>query len=149
LHSTARRNRLAGLWGTVHLCRKSYGFRTTVLNGENRLQRREHIRYVVHALVDIMRWDKGILPSGQGFTRDINSNGMFIYSDSEPRAQGHIEVEVSFPSLGEAYANLRMRTQSLIIRLEPPPSPEEQHGFASLTRSCKLHEGTTPLKRGT
>jgi hypothetical protein len=113
------------------------------------LQRGEHNRYVVHTLVDILRWDKGILHSGQGFTRDINSNGMFIYSDPDPRAQVDIEVEVSFPSLGEAHANLRMRTQSSIIRVEPPPSPEEQHGFAILNRSYKLHEGTIPLKRGT
>jgi hypothetical protein len=59
---------------------------------------------------------KGILYPGQGFTRDINSKGIFIYSDLEPPAKGGVEVEVSFPSLGEADANLRMRVQSFMTR---------------------------------
>jgi hypothetical protein len=79
-----------------------------------------------------MRRDKGILHSRQDFARDIDSKGMFIYSDSEPREQGNIEVEVSFPSLGEADVNLKMRTHSLVIWVEPSPSSEEQHGFAIL-----------------
>ena len=148
MRPTVRRNSLAGIWGTVHLRRKGDGFRTTVWNGENRLERRERNRYVVHALVDIMRRDKGILHSGQDFARDIDSKGMFIYSDSEPREQGNIEVEVSFPSLGEADVNLKMRTHSLVIWVEPSPSSEEQHGFAILNRTYKLHEGTIPFKRG-
>jgi hypothetical protein len=149
LRSTSCRNRLHGSWGNGPSLQEELRISGNCLEWSKHLERRVQIRFFVHALEDIMWMGKGILHRGQGFTRDINSNGMFIYSDSEPRAQGDIEVEASFPSLGEAHANLRIRTQSLIIRREPPPSPEEQRGFAILNRSYKLHERTIPLKRET
>jgi HSP20 family molecular chaperone IbpA len=108
-----------------------------------------HARSFVHALVKIMWTDKGILHGGHGFMRDMKSKGIFVYSDSEPPAKGRAEVEASFPFFGEADANVRLRPQSLMIRVEPPPNPEEQDGFAILNRSYKLSEGTVPLKRRT
>ena len=108
-----------------------------------------HTRDFVYALEDIMWRDKGIQHRGQGFRRDIKSRGIFVYSDSEPPAKGRAEVEASFPFFGEADANLRLRLQSLMIRVERPPNPEERDGFAILNRSYKLREGTVPLKRGT
>jgi hypothetical protein len=108
-----------------------------------------HTRDFVYALEDIMWMDKGILHRGQGFTRHVSSKEIFIYSDPDPPAKGGVEVEVSFPSPGDRDANLRMRAQSLIIRVESPSSPEEQHRFAILDRRCKVQEGVIPLKRGT
>lgn len=46
---------------------------------------------------------------GQGFTRDISSKGMFIYSDSEPPARANLQVEVSFRSVVEAITNLELQ----------------------------------------
>jgi hypothetical protein len=133
----------------VHLCRKRYGFRATAWIGERHLEQRVHGRAVVHAVEDIRWMDKGSLLRGQGFTRHMNSKHIFIYSDSESLAKGRLEVEVSLPSLGDRDANLRMRAQSLLIRVEPPASPVERHGFAILNRSRKQPEGAILLKRWT
>ena len=88
MHSPASGNRLHGSWVKVHLCRKNYGIRATVWNGEKHLERRVHTQYFVHALVDIKWTDKGILHRGQGFMLDINIKGIFTYSDPEPPGKG-------------------------------------------------------------
>ena len=101
------------------------------------LERRQHTRYGVRARVNVRWQDEGILYRGSGVTRDISSNGMFIYSESLPLAKADVEVEVSFPSGGES--TLRMRARALVIRVERETDPETHKGFAVLNRSYELH----------
>jgi hypothetical protein len=107
--------------------------------GRNILERRQHIRYSVHARVNFKWQDGGILYVGSGLTRDISSNGMFIYSDSAPPEKADIGLDISFHSAANADTNLQMRAAALVIRLEGAPSPERHSGFAVLNRSYELH----------
>ena len=132
----------------VHLRRKSYGFRATVWNGEKHLERRVHTRYLSTRPWTSCGRTKEFFTGDQA-SRAKSIQKAFLFTQIRNLWQRGVEVEDCFPSPGDAEANLGMRTQSLIIRVVPPAGPEEQHGFAILNRSCKLHAGIIPLKRGT
>jgi hypothetical protein len=108
------------------------------------LERREHTRYGVRALVDFEWIDEGESHHGRGLTRDINSKGMFIYSDSEPPVKTDLQVEVSFSGIAETPTNLRLSAESLVIRVDSAPSGDERRGFAILNRSYKLRGALAP-----
>jgi len=106
------------------------------------LERREQTRYGVRALVDFEWIDKGVPHRGRGYTRDISSKGMFIYSDSEPPAKADLQVEVSFRAPTEALTKLQLSARSLVVRVESAASREELRGFAILNRSYRMHNGS-------
>ena len=125
--------------------------RTTLLSGtarkrEYRLERSDHTRYSVRAPVAFEWIENGEPRSGRGLTRDISSEGMFIYSDSEPPAKVEIQVEVFLGVSSEPPTKLRLKAKSLVVRTEV--RPDTLHGFAVLNRSCKLHDGVTPIDDG-
>jgi hypothetical protein len=110
------------------------------------LERREQTRFGVKSPVKFAWADgSGLRQEGQGRTRDINSRGMFIDSDSQPPEKADLEIEVSFRPF--ARTNLRMSVKGLVIRLESGSAtkPEANQGFAVLNRSYKLHNGV-PLE---
>jgi hypothetical protein len=111
------------------------------------MERREQIRFGVHAAVDF-EWldEEGVRQQGRGLTRDISSKGLFIYSDSQPPPRADLQVEVFFASITGANTNLQLRSRALVLRGEPAMERGERHGFAVLNRSCKLYGGVTPIE---
>jgi hypothetical protein len=109
------------------------------------LERREHTRYGVRALVDFEWEDEGVLRRGQGLTRDISTKGMFIYSITKPPVKADLRVDVSFQDAALTATNLQMRAKGLVIRVEPETNPGTQQGFAILNRSYELHDGVHPV----
>ena len=103
------------------------------------LERRQHARFNVRARVNFKWQDEGNLYVGSGFTRDISTNGMFIFSDAVPPAKADMELDISFPPASNAKTNLRMSAMALVIRLEGATKPREPGGFAVLNRSYALH----------
>ena len=123
------------------------GSQKTTLNLGDCLERREQIRFGVHALVDFEWLDgEGVRQEGRGLTRDISPKGLFIYSDSQPLAKADLQVEVFFASVTGANTNLQLRTKALVLRGEPATRHGERHGFALLNRSCKVCGGVTPIE---
>jgi len=105
------------------------------------MERREHPRYGVRALVNFEWMDEGILRRGQGLTRDISSKGMFIYSHSGPPTKADLEVEVLLPPVAGAATKFRISAKALVIRVEPTTKFGEHGGFAVLNRSHILLNG--------
>jgi hypothetical protein len=123
------------------------GSQKMTLNLGDCLERREQIRFGVHAVVDFEWLDgEGVRQQGRGLTRDISPKGLFIYSDSQPPAKADLQVEVFFASVTGANTNLQLRTKALVLRGEPATRQGERHGFALLNRSCKLYDGVTPFE---
>lgn len=109
------------------------------------MERREHIRYGVRALVDFEWTDKGVLRREQGITRDISPKGMFIYSVIKPPVKADLRVDVSFRDVTPTPTNLQLTAKGLVIRVEPETNPGSQQGFAILNRSCELLDGVYPV----
>ena len=110
------------------------------------MELRKHPRFDVRARVDFEWTEEGVLRTGQGLTRDISSKGMFIYSDAKPLSTADLRVKVSFASLGRGLTNLHLRTNSLVIREEPPSSTEAVYGFAILNKHYELHNGIASIE---
>jgi len=111
------------------------------------LERREHTRFGVRAIVDFEWTRDGIPYRARGLTRDISSKGMFIYSHSEPPANADLEVAVFFHSVAEAVTNIEMKARALVVRVELASNPGIYHGFALLHKSYKLQNGTPNERR--
>jgi hypothetical protein len=111
------------------------------------MERREQIRFGVHAAVDF-EWldEEGIWQRGRGLTRDISPKGLFIYSDSQPPPRADLQVEVFFASVTGGRTNLQLRARALVLRGEPGKRRGERRGFAVLNRSCKVYDGVTPFE---
>jgi hypothetical protein len=127
---------------------KSSGPPATSKQKEGSMERREQTRYGVRAPVGFEWIDKGALCRGQGFTRDISSNGMFIYSNSKLPAKADLHVEVSFLSISEGVTNLQLTAKSMVVRVESATIHDKLHGFAILNQSYKLHTGLTSIDEG-
>ena len=105
------------------------------------MERREHARYGVRALVKFEWMDGGMLRRGQGQTRDISSKGIFIYSPSGPPTKADLEVEVFLSPVAGAVTKLRISAKGLVIRVEPATKFGEDGGFAVLNKSLILLNG--------
>jgi hypothetical protein len=110
------------------------------------LERREQIRLGVRALVKFEWFDgQGARHREQGFTRDISSKGMFIFSDSLPPAMIDLQLDVFFGSISGAEENLELSAKAVVIRLEPSTTPGASGGFAVLNRSHSLANQVSTL----
>lgn len=112
------------------------------------MERREHLRYGVRALVDFEWTDEGVSHRGRGITRDISSKGMFIHSDSEPPLKADLEVEASFRTATEGQAKLRLRARALVVRVERSTGQGPLPGFAILNRSYRLYSDQGFVEEG-
>jgi hypothetical protein len=103
------------------------------------VERRQHTRYSIRVPVNFKWQDEGIIHVGSGLTRDISTSGMFVYSAVIPPEKADIELDISFPSAGNADTNLRMSSTALVLRVDCAANPGELNGFAVLNRSYALH----------
>ena len=113
---------------------------------ENGLERREQIRFGLRALVKFVWVDgEGTRHQEQGFTRDISSRGMFIFSDSLPPTKVDLQAEVFFGCVAGADANLELRVKALVLRVESALTSGSYNGFAVLNRSYNIaNQGLMP-----
>jgi PilZ domain len=125
---------------------RSNGPQTTNWQVDGFLERREHTRYGVHALVDFEWVDEGVTRRGHGTTRDISTKGMFIFSTAHPPAKADILVNVSFRDVSPIPTKLQMRAKGLVIRVEEATEQDSQKGFAILNRSFELRDGENALQ---
>ena len=83
----------------------------------------------------------GVLHAVHGLTRDISSKGMFILCDSQPPEKTDVQVEVIFQPVDENTRSIRLRAESLVLRIQSSGGAEADRGFAILNRSYRLHNG--------
>jgi hypothetical protein len=102
------------------------------------LERREHVRCRVLALVEFEWTDKGMIYRGHDLTRDISMKGMFIYSNLEPPEKADLQVDAFSSAFTEPLANLYLSTRSSVVHVESPTSREALFGFAILNRGFEL-----------
>ena len=110
------------------------------------MERRDHTRYAVQALIDFEWMEEGVLRREQGVTRDISQKGMFIRSNAMPPAKADMEVDVAFRDIASIPTILRMRARSLVIRVELASGPLSLPGFAILNRTCELHSDSNAVQ---
>jgi len=84
---------------------------------------------------------------GEGITRDISTNGVFVYNDESPTVGAVIRVRIQFPSFGKR-AGLEMHAEGHVLRVEPTTGIVGTIGFAFACRSFVLRNGKSAMKSG-
>jgi hypothetical protein len=85
----------------------------------------------------------GLALQGRGFTRDISSNGAYVYAEVQPPANTEVQIEILLPPSLEGYSSLRMRAKTKIIRVEPDAIDEHSGGFVAHSDFYVLKEDLT------
>ena len=125
--------------------------KSTSRSRASRVSRVEHRRETRHnlRLRSNFEWadTEGIIHTAQGFTRDIGSKGMFIYTDSQPPLMAELHVEVFLSSDEEVRKDLQLRlcASALVLRVDPIAAGLSG-GFAILNKSYELLRGEVVLK---
>jgi hypothetical protein len=75
--------------------------------------------------------ESGIGHQGGGFTRDISSNGVFVFCSANcPPAGSDIAMEIAFPPLEDDVQGLQIKAQGRVVRVDQTEGPA---GFAAAT----------------
>lgn len=93
------------------------------------MQRRESVRFHLRLPV-VFRWNdaQGGRQQNGGFTRDICTEGLFVYSSIPPPQGVTVEVEVMLPPLEESGHGVRLESKGRVLRIE---RKGEHTGFAA------------------
>jgi hypothetical protein len=92
-------------------------------------KQRESVRFHIRLPV-IFRWsdEQGGRQQNGGFTRDISTRGLFVYSLIPPPSGGTVDLEVMLPPLEESGHGVRLQSEGRVLRIE---RKGEQTGFAT------------------
>jgi hypothetical protein len=102
------------------------------------LQLRDAVRYPVRASV-IFSWEEDrVHLEGTGVTRDMSTNGVFVYSMVLPPQNAQIGMEVAFVPLSEEAPPVKMHVQGRIVRTEGDIVDPAYRGFAVISQSTSL-----------
>jgi hypothetical protein len=100
------------------------------------MQQRESVRFQIRLPV-IFRWNDEQVGRQQngGFTRDISTRGLFVYSPMPPPSGVTVELEVMLPPIEESGHGVRLQSEGRVLRIE---RKGEHIGFAA-TGTFDLH----------
>ena len=103
------------------------------------IELRKAIRYQLRAPALFM-WapQNGKPQSGRGFTRDINTFGVYVQTDSIPPVGARVQLEIVFPKLSDNGSGMHLHGEGVVLRCEGDHT--HKGGFAA---SAQFHPETT------
>jgi hypothetical protein len=96
------------------------------------------LRYALSADVLLSWEEQGAYAKGEGVTRDMSTNGLFVYSKVLPPENAPSRLEVVFPPLREGGAPVRSKVRGRVVRVEKEPVEPPRNGFAVSSESTSL-----------
>jgi hypothetical protein len=108
------------------------------------VERRKHIRYRLD-FPAIFSWESSQRSrlQGEGITRDIGLEGVFIFTATYPPVETIIQLEVLLPPLTGAKATIRIKGEARVLRVEPRREKGVTGGFAVLSDCFNLYPPVT------
>lgn len=76
----------------------------------------------------------GPVRSGQGFTRDINTSGVYVLANLSPPVGSLVQVDIPLPKLANDGLGMHLMGEGVVVRIEPRNANDEslvQGGFAA------------------
>ncbi len=108
------------------------------------VERRKRVRYRLD-LPAIFSWESSQRSrlQGEGITRDIGLEGVFIFTATCPPVETTIQLEVLLPPLTGAKATIRIKGEARVLRVEPRREKGVTSGFAVLSDGFNLYPPAT------
>lgn len=86
---------------------------------EQQVSRRRYQRFPLRVpAIFFWKGPRGARQKGEGLTRDISADGVFIVADFCPPSESVIEFEVRLPALDTAGPPLRIRAAGQVVRTD-------------------------------
>ena len=109
-------------------------------------ERRKLTRYILRLPVHFGYLNRdGAREEGEGFTREISLQGVYVHAESLPPPDAEIDLDIYFTSHLETDKNLKFMAKAKVIRLEPRTLDGRTGGFASITGYLTLFKGVEPF----
>lgn len=103
------------------------------------VERRQQTRYRLHVPVSFTWIDRrGFRHRGEGSTRDIASNGMFVLAEVPPEAGTMVQIKGFFPPFEAWIERFRMEVRGRVLREERGEPDGLGGGFAVLNQTFVL-----------
>jgi hypothetical protein len=102
---------------------------------------RAALRYSLSATVLFSWEERGSYAKGDGVTRDMSTNGLFVYSRILPPKDASLRLEVGFPPLRESGVPVRIKVRGRVVRVEKVLTEPGRNGFAVSSESTSLLGG--------
>jgi hypothetical protein len=102
--------------------------------GGNSLERRRQIRFALRAPVHFVWIDRdGVKHKGDGFSRDISSQGVYTCTEWPANLQrdDEVDLDIRLAPSSELHRTLHMRGRSKVIRVERTSADEHGGGFVA------------------
>ena len=104
--------------------------------GERRKGKRFHLRLAV-----LFSWRdaQGRLQSGEGWSRNIGSHGVYVMTNAAPPAGSLLEMNIFLPELGYRIRTAEIHAKGAVLRVDYDPMGQAC-GFAAINQSIVIRE---------
>lgn len=80
---------------------------------------------------------------GAGETRDINTFGVFVVTDSLPPVGSRVQMEIMLPTLTDTGSGMHLQGEGIVLRGEPRGAEGTGSGQAGFAASVQFYPETT------
>jgi hypothetical protein len=116
--------------------------------GVNSAERRKNKRFQLRlAVVFSWRGPKGIIQSGDGWTRNLGSSGMYATTHIAPPLGSLMEMNVFLPELGYAIRTAEIHAVGQVVRVDRGIG-NNVCGFAAVIHSITIREAVAGSRFG-
>jgi hypothetical protein len=112
------------------------------------VERRKHIRYRLD-LPAIFSWESSQRSrlQGEGVTRDIGLEGVFIFTATCPPADATVYLDVLFPLFCGTAPSGRIKAEARVLRVEHSAGGQGLSGFAVVSQGFTLWPAVKETKK--
>jgi hypothetical protein len=105
------------------------------------MDRRSAARFRLR-LVVALSWkdDSGVVSGCDGYSRDINSRGIYVQSEISPPLGAYVEMNVFLPKNGAPTRPVELHAEGRVVRIDPEVSPIQPGGFAAMNHTVVLRD---------
>lgn len=106
-----------------------------MIAGPNKVDLRKTHRYPLSLLARFTwAYENGLTHSGEGVTRDIDANCVYVFASQLPPPRSRIQVEIRLPGIDKASHGAYLLGEGNVLRVDdfgPGGNGEKKGGFAA------------------
>ena len=93
-------------------------------------------------LVVALSWkdDAGVMSGTQGYTRDINTGGIYVESELSPPLGAYVEMNVFLPKPGLSARPVELHAEGRVVRIDATVSSTQIGGFAAMNHTTVIRD---------
>jgi hypothetical protein len=93
-------------------------------------------------LVVALSWkdEAGVVSGTQGYSRDVNTGGIYVESEVSPPLGTYVEMNVFLPKPASSIRPVELHAEGRVVRIDPTISSTQPGGFAAMNHTVVLRD---------